>query len=69
MISLKGFPSNPALLCATYLYKYIKEANTYCIPIQDITGIAVSTLKNAYKKEFKCNKHTYQMENKERILF
>ena len=49
---------NPVLLCSTYLYKFMKETNNSLIQIQDITGISVSTPKNAYKKECKCNKQS-----------
>ena len=41
---------NPVLLCATYLYKFMKETNNSLFQIHEITGIPVSTLKSAYKK-------------------
>ena len=44
---------NPVLLCATYLYKFMNHSNKCLIQIQEVTGIPVSTLKRAYKKEFK----------------
>ena len=44
---------NPVLLCATYLYKFMNQSNKCLIQIQEVTGIPVSTLKRAYKKEFK----------------
>lgn len=44
---------NPVLLCALFLYRSLKEVGNSLIQIQDVTGIPASTIKNAYKKEFK----------------
>ena len=44
---------NPVLHCAIYLYKFMHESPNCLIQIQETTGIPASTLKNAYKKEFK----------------
>ena len=43
---------NPILLCATYFYRYMRDFPSSLIKLHDTTGIPVSTLKSAYKKEF-----------------
>ena len=44
---------NPVLVCALFLYKSLKEVSNALIRIHDVTGVPASTIKNAYKKEFK----------------
>ena len=43
---------NPVLLCAVYLYKHMTYVPDIACRMRDITGIPISTLKHACKKEF-----------------
>ena len=43
---------NPVVLCAAYLYKHMIDFPTSIFKIKNITGIPISTLKHAYKREF-----------------
>ena len=50
---------NPILLCATYLYMYMSEFPSSLCKLHDTTGIPVSTLKSAYKREFNAKGKEY----------
>ena len=43
---------NPVLLCAVYIYEFMKQLPNSLIRIQEASGIPSTTLKHAHKKEF-----------------